>query len=88
LRAAASTWSDEQASLEGPADWAEDWIAWDTKTRFENGMFVAKVQGDSMEPLIPSGSHCLFRLRPGGSRDGKRLLVWHSGIDDPHTGCR
>lgn len=88
LRAAASAWSDEQASLEGPADWAEDWIAWDTKTRFEDGMFVAKVQGDSMEPLIPSGSHCLFRLRPGGSRDGRRLLVWHSGIDDPHTGGR
>ena len=51
-------------------------------------MFVARVQGDSMEPLIPNGSYCLFRLPPAGSRDGRKLLVWHSGIDDPHSGGR
>ncbi len=88
LRAAASSWSQDQANLEGPAEWAEDWIVWDTKTKFEDGMFVARVQGDSMEPLIPTGSYCLFRLPPAGSRDGRKLLVWHSGIDDPHSGGR
>lgn len=49
-------------------------------------MFVAKVQGESMEPDIPDGAYCLFRLQRAGSRQGRRLLLWHSGIDDPMTG--
>ena len=48
-------------------------------------MFVAKVQGRSMEPEIPDGAYCLFRPPRAGSRQGRRLLVWHSGIDDPMT---
>jgi phage repressor protein C with HTH and peptisase S24 domain len=72
--------------LDQMAEWATDWITFDTKTRFEPGMFVARVQGDSMEPEIPSGSYCLFRQPPGGSRQGRKLLVWHSGISDPKTG--
>jgi hypothetical protein len=34
------------------------------------GMFVARVTGTSMEPLIPDGSWCLFRLCPGGLARG------------------
>lgn len=49
-------------------------------------MFVARVLGDSMEPEIPNGAYCLFRPARPGSRCGRRLLVWHAGIDDPHTG--
>jgi phage repressor protein C with HTH and peptisase S24 domain len=49
-------------------------------------MFVARVQGDSMAPEIPDGAYCLFRPPRGASRQGRRLLVWHSGIADPHTG--
>ena len=48
--------------------------------------YALKVQGDSMEPDIPNGSYCLFRKPRAGSRDGRKLLVWHSGITDPHTG--
>ena len=49
-------------------------------------MFVARVQGQSMEPEIPSGSYCLFRPPRGGTRQGKKLLVRHAGISDPETG--
>jgi len=49
-------------------------------------MFVAQVVGESMEPLEPSGSYCLFRPVPGGTKDGRKLLVWHSGVTDPETG--
>jgi phage repressor protein C with HTH and peptisase S24 domain len=49
-------------------------------------MFVARVRGDSMEPLIPANSYCLFRQPNVGSRQGKRLLVWHRGVTDSETG--
>jgi superfamily II DNA or RNA helicase/diadenosine tetraphosphate (Ap4A) HIT family hydrolase/HKD family nuclease/SOS-response transcriptional repressor LexA len=39
------------------------------------GMFVARVTGTSMEPLIPNGSWCLFRPCPAGSREGRIVLV-------------
>ena len=39
------------------------------------GMFVARVTGTSMEPLIPDGSWCLFRPCPAGSRQGRIVLV-------------
>jgi hypothetical protein len=39
-----------------------------------------------MVPLIPSGSWCLFKPPRAGGREGRVLLVWHSGISDLHTG--
>jgi len=86
LRAAAGAWSEEQENVEGIAAHASDWVTWDGAPAFESGMFVARVQGASMEPEIPSGSYCLFRPDRGGSRNGRRLLVWHSGVSDPTTG--
>jgi uncharacterized protein len=49
-------------------------------------MFVCQVSGRSMEPLIPSGSLCVFRQFGAGSRNGKKVLVEdraesHSGGD-------
>ncbi len=38
-------------------------------------MFIAQVVGRSMEPLIPDGSHCIFRAPVVGSRQGRRLLI-------------
>lgn len=38
-------------------------------------MFVAKVVGRSMEPLIPDGSRCIFQADVAGSRTGRKLLV-------------
>jgi SOS-response transcriptional repressor LexA len=46
------------------------------------GMFAARVQGRSMEPLIPDGSLCLFRPPAAGSRTGKKLLVEKFGTSD------
>jgi phage repressor protein C with HTH and peptisase S24 domain len=86
LRAAAGRFSEEQTGLDDRAEWAEEWVTWDGAPKFEPGMFVAKVQGDSMEPEVPSGSYCLFRAPRAGSRQGRKLLVWHSGISDPQTG--
>ena len=86
LKAAAGSWSREQASLEDAPDWAETWVMPNEDIAIEKGMFIAQVQGDSMVPLIPNGSWCLFRAPRAGSRDGRVLLVWHSGISDPHTG--
>jgi SOS-response transcriptional repressor LexA len=48
----------------------------------EHDLFIARVVGRSMEPLIPDGSLCLFRRYKGGSRDGKRVLVWRRGLTD------
>ena len=86
LRAAAGRWSEDQASLAEKGEWADEWATYDTKTKFEPGMFVARVMGDSMEPEIPNGAYCLFRQPRAGSRQGRRLLVWHSGVSDSHTG--
>lgn len=43
--------------------------------RLSEGMFAARVQGRSMEPTIRSGSLCLFRPCPAGSRNDRLLLV-------------
>ena len=86
LRAAAGRWSEDQTSLVEMGEWAEQWITYDTATKFEPGMFVARVQGDSMSPAIPDGAYCLFRQPRAGSRQGRRLLAWHSGVSDPYTG--
>jgi len=86
LQAAAGAFGEEQLSLDRYDEWHGRWITWDDPPRFEEGMFVAQVHGKSMEPLIPSGAHCLFRPPRAGTRQGKILLVWHSGITDPHTG--
>lgn len=88
LKAAAGAFSDEQIILDGFENWGDEWITWDGLTNVQHGMFVAKVTGKSMEPLIPDNSYCLFRQPTAGTRNGKIVLVWHSGITDPHTdGC-
>jgi SOS-response transcriptional repressor LexA len=38
-------------------------------------MFVAQIAGRSMEPKIPDGSLCVFRLGVTGSRQGRLVLV-------------
>ena len=43
--------------------------------RITQEMFAAEVQGGSMEPVIPSGSLCLFRRNTAGSRENKLVLV-------------
>jgi SOS-response transcriptional repressor LexA len=49
-------------------------------------LFVARIEGHSMEDRIPDGSYCLFRWYSGGSRSGKIVLAEHHSIDDRDTG--
>ena len=43
--------------------------------RLTSEMFVARVAGRSMEPLIPDESLCVFRRGVAGSRQGRLVLV-------------
>jgi SOS-response transcriptional repressor LexA len=52
------------------------------------GMFVARVTGTSMEPLIPDGSWCLFRPCPAGSREGRIVLVQFASLGIGENGGR
>ncbi len=38
-------------------------------------IFVARLSGTSVEPLIPDSSWCVFRPCPVGSREGRIVLV-------------
>src|SRR5204863_7682055 len=48
----------------------------------------AQVVGESMEPLIPDGSYCLFSSPVTGTRQGKIVLVRMQDGVDPETGER
>lgn len=50
------------------------------------GLFIAQVVGESMNLRIPNGAWCLFRMAPGGTRQGKVVLAQHRSIDDPELG--
>lgn len=62
------------------------WIESPPGIQTDERHFAARVHGRSMEPLIPDGSLCLFRLDVAGSRNGRILLVEHHAISDPDTG--
>ena len=80
LRAAAGTFSETQS--------IEDcqWVELPEHIKISEGMFVARVVGESMNRRIPNGSWCLFKSNPGGTRNGKVVLVQHRDIDDPDHG--
>jgi hypothetical protein len=80
LSVAAGGFGAEQESLfdEG----AVDWVKWDGMPTPQQGMFVAKITGDSMEPKVPAGSWCLFRQYSGGDRSGRDLVVSHQAISE------
>jgi hypothetical protein len=80
LAAAAGGFSDSQ-QVE-PLGWAKPKM----HSALKKDMFIAKVEGHSMEPGIPSGSYCVFRMDPGGTRNGKAVLVQSHHIDDPENG--
>lgn len=88
LTAAAGAWSDEQTNIDEPTGPDVEWVACDGAPRFTKGMFVARVDGRSMEPLIPDGAYCLFRQADEPSGADRPVLVRHSGTTDPATGGR
>lgn len=78
LQAAAGRWGPERDVENEPEEWVE---APPEMRRLTDDMFVARVTGRSMEPLIPDGSLCIFRAGSAvaGSRQGKRVLVANLG---------
>ncbi|MHB8231894.1 MAG: type ISP restriction/modification enzyme [bacterium] len=56
-----------------------------SERKLNKDMFIAKVVGHSMEPTIPDGSYCIFRLEKGGSRENKVVLVESKQVADPET---
>jgi len=71
---------------EGASAEIEGWIKAEGLGRLNRNMFVTKVTGKSMEPLIPDQSYCLFRTPVVGSRNNKIVLVQHNSINDQDTG--
>ncbi len=61
---------------------AEDWVRAPENLRLMDDMFVARVVGRSMEPVIPDGSLCIFRHAVVGSRQGKLLLIQHRAASE------
>jgi len=71
---------------EGASAEIEGWIKAKGIGHLTRNMFVTKVTGKSMEPLIPDESYCLFRTPVVGSRNNKIVLVQHNSIIDQDTG--
>jgi phage repressor protein C with HTH and peptisase S24 domain len=61
---------------------AEEWLETPADLRLDEDMFVARIQGRSMEPRIPDGSFCVFRRNVVGSRNGRLVLVRNSELAD------
>jgi len=57
-----------------------------TRLKAADGLFVAQVVGQSMEPTVPDGSYAVFRAPVIGSRQGKIVLAQKHGYTDPDTG--
>lgn len=74
LRAAASRFG------EGMEVEPEGWVVAPARLPLTEDLFVARVVGKSMEPVIPDGSLCIFRAGVVGSRQSKRLLIQKLGV--------
>ena len=81
LRAAAGKFGADESVDEEP----EDWVRTPEGMRLGEGMFVAHVEGRSMEPRIPDGSLNIFRGPVVGSRQGKIVLVELAGVHERFT---
>lgn len=80
LDMAAGAFSQEQLPVDG------HWVELPDHIRPKEGMFVARVLGESMNRRIPNGAWCLFMANPGGTRNGKIVIVSHRSICDPDSG--
>ncbi|TQE98232.1 MAG: DUF2075 domain-containing protein [Spiribacter salinus] len=64
----------------------EYWAKLPEHIRALSDAFVARIVGQSMNRCIPDGAFCLFRANPGGTRNGKIVVVHHRDIRDPDHG--
>jgi type I restriction enzyme R subunit len=79
LEAAAGKFSESQDTHE------EGWMKVNIGRKLNKAMFIAKVAGHSMEPLIPNNSYCVFSADVAGTRQGKIILAQHHDIADIDT---
>jgi superfamily II DNA or RNA helicase len=63
-----------------------EWVELNKPFKYGKDFFVCKVVGESMNKVIPNGSWCLFRKDPGGSRNGKIVLVRQKNVQDTEFG--
>ncbi|NGM86999.1 DUF2075 domain-containing protein [Parapusillimonas sp. SGNA-6] len=82
LRAAAGGFSSLQQVQH------EEWVLVPDGMPVGANIFACHVVGESMNKIIPDGSICLFRLNPGGSRNGKIVLVECADLQDGDAGSR
>lgn len=80
ITAAAGNFSDLQIHSDF------DWIELPFNIAVKEGYFVCKIEGESMNKIIPNGSYCLFKKDFGGSRNGKIVLVESTNIQDADFG--
>jgi hypothetical protein len=62
------------------------WVTLNEDFKYSKDYFVFQVNGESMNKIIPNGSYCLFKNDPGGSRNGKIVLVKSREINDTEMG--
>jgi transcriptional regulator with XRE-family HTH domain len=62
------------------------WVAPRARTRPAQGLFVARVIGESMDLRIPAGAYCLFRAPPAPPLNGKIVVAQLRGAGDPEHG--
>jgi DUF2075 family protein len=80
LNAAAGQFSDIQKVEDN------DWIHLPERFSATTDLFACKVDGESMNKIIPNGSICLFRKYNGGSRNGKIVLAELTNYRDAEFG--
>ena len=80
IKAAAGKFSELQINEK------TDWIEFSKPFIYSDDYFVCQVVGESMNKIIPNNSWCLFKKDPGGSRNGKIVLVHHGNIQDSDFG--
>jgi len=70
----------------GQAPDFQDWVRVETESPLKRGMFVAQVEGRSMEPLIPANAYCLFQYAQPRDHTGSVVLVQIREHGDPEEG--
>ena len=63
-----------------------EWISLPPRYKPSTDLFACKIEGESMNKVIPNGSYCLFRKYSGGSRNGKIVLVEHTSKQESEFG--
>lgn len=61
---------------------ADEWMEIPEDLRLDERMFIARIQGHSMEPRIPNGALCVFRRGVVGSRKDRLVLVRNTELAD------